>query len=98
MFFLFLLLDVCWAIVVSELIRAVRIIEKRNQNPKIRYSPQDLIEPDKRRKLNDNGHYCYTSNLTKGFEYVMKNGIQREEDRPFNGCSENIPDRESSRF
>ncbi|CAA7012895.1 unnamed protein product [Microthlaspi erraticum] len=61
--------DVCWAVVVSELIRAVRLIEKPNQDPKI-----------------------------SGFKYVMKNGIQLEEDRPFNGCSANIPARESSRF
>ncbi|KAF8080053.1 hypothetical protein N665_0979s0009 [Sinapis alba] len=27
-----------------------------------------------------------------GFEYVMKNGIQREEHRPFSGCPRDVPD------
>ncbi|CAF2068569.1 unnamed protein product [Brassica oleracea var. botrytis] len=36
--------DVCWAIVVSELIRAMRIIDGRQTDKTIRYSPQDLID------------------------------------------------------
>ncbi|KAH0865071.1 hypothetical protein HID58_082282 [Brassica napus] len=99
--------DVCWAIVVSELIRAVRLIENPNQDPKIRYSPQDLIDfsdPVKRREKKEEkekgkgDHFCYTSNLTNGFKYVMKHGIQLEDDRTFSGCAEEVPDRPSTRL
>lgn len=102
-----MLLDVCWAIVVSELIRAVRLIENPNQDPKIRYSPQDLIDfsdPVKRREKKEEkekgkgDHFCYTSNLTNGFKYVMKHGIQLEDDRTFSGCAEEVPDRPSTRL
>ncbi|CAA7052203.1 unnamed protein product [Microthlaspi erraticum] len=82
--------DVCWAIVVSELIWAVRQIEKRDEDVNIRYSPQELIDfvdAEQRKVGSKEGHYCYPLNLTKGFEYVKKNGIQREENRPFIGCS-----------
>lgn len=40
-FFFVLQMYVCWAIVVSELIRAMRIIDG---DKTIRYSPQDLID------------------------------------------------------
>ncbi|KAG5413041.1 hypothetical protein IGI04_000608 [Brassica rapa subsp. trilocularis] len=94
--------DVCWAIVVSELIRAMRIIDGRQTDKTIRYSPQDLIDfsdKDKRRTEQKSGHYCYTLNLIKGIlEYVVENGIQREEDRPFKGCPENVAERKPSEF
>uniref|UniRef100_M4D470 Peptidase C1A papain C-terminal domain-containing protein n=1 Tax=Brassica campestris TaxID=3711 RepID=M4D470_BRACM len=93
--------DVCWAIVVSELIRAMRIIDGRQTDKTIRYSPQDLIDfsdKDKRRTEQKSGHYCYTLNLIKGMEYVVENGIQREEDRPFKGCPENVAERKPSEF
>ncbi|CAH2058862.1 unnamed protein product [Thlaspi arvense] len=86
--------DVCWAIVVSELVRALRQIEGLDTDSNIEYSPQDLIDfvdIEKRRVENKKGHYCYTSNLTKGFEYVKRKGILREEDRPFTGCSQDVP-------
>ncbi|KAF2542815.1 hypothetical protein F2Q68_00029114 [Brassica cretica] len=31
-------------------------------------------------------------------EYVVENGIQREEDRPFKGCPENVAERKPSEF
>lgn len=97
-----MVLDVCWAIVVSELIRAVRLIENPARDPNVLYSPQDLIDfvdPVKRSKKREGkDHFCYTSNLTNGFEYVMKNGIQLEDDRIFEGCGENVPDRPSTRL
>lgn len=79
---------------VSELIWAVRQIEGRDKDVNIRYSPQELIDfvdPEQRKVGSKEGHYCYPLNLTKGFEYVMKNGIQREENRPFIGCSKDVP-------
>lgn len=60
-FFFFCAADVCWAIVVSELIRAMRIIDGRQTDKTIRYSPQDLIDfsdKDKRRTEQKSGHYC----------------------------------------
>ncbi|XP_048634189.1 cathepsin L-like proteinase [Brassica napus] len=87
--------DVCWAIVVAELIRALRQIDGRDADVNIRYSAQELIDfvdPEQRRVERKKEHYCYPLNLTKGFEYVMKNGIQREEDRPFSGCPRDVPD------
>ena len=99
--FFFCAADVCWAIVVSELIRAMRIIDGRQTDKTIRYSPQDLIDfsdKDKRRTEQKSGHYCYTLNLIKGMEYVVENGIQREEDRPFKGCPENVAERKPSEF
>ncbi|CAH8387311.1 unnamed protein product [Eruca vesicaria subsp. sativa] len=87
--------DVCWAIVVAELIRALRQIDGRDADVNIRYSTQELIDfvdPVQRRVERKAEHYCYPLNLTKGFEYVMKNGIQREEDRTFSGCPRDVPD------
>ena len=62
--------EMCWAIEVIELIRALRQIDGH-----------DTYVNEK--------HYCYLLKLTKGFVYVMKNGIQREE-KPFIGCSRDV--------
>ncbi|CAH8265416.1 unnamed protein product [Arabidopsis lyrata] len=88
--------DICWAVVARDLIRAVRLINGRDTDPNIEYSVQDLIDftdPVQRRQVRNDGHYCYTSSINRGMRYVMENGIQREEDRPFTGCPQYIPDR-----
>ncbi|VVA99861.1 unnamed protein product [Arabis nemorensis] len=85
---------VCWSIVISELIRAIRLICQRETDENILYSPQDMIDfvdPQMRRTTRED-HYCYPNSLKNGLNYVRDNGIQREEDRPFIGCSADQPD------
>lgn len=93
---MYVLEDVCWAIVVSELIRVIRILDGRDEDhPNTLYSPQDLIDftrPNKRSTLNKPpDHYCYSLNRNAAMQYVVDNGLQKEEDRPFIGCSEDQP-------
>ncbi|KAJ4903958.1 Cysteine proteinases superfamily protein [Raphanus sativus] len=91
--------DICWAVVASELIRAVILIERPGTDPNIRFSIQDLVDhtdPVERRNIKASGHYCYTSSINRGMKYVMENGILTEEDRPFSGCPKDIPDRQQS--
>ncbi|XP_013633411.1 PREDICTED: uncharacterized protein LOC106339153 [Brassica oleracea var. oleracea] len=65
---LVLFVDVCWAIVVAELIRALRQIDGRDADVNIRYSAQELIDfvdPVQRRVERKHAHYCYPLNLSK---------------------------------
>ncbi|KFK23699.1 hypothetical protein AALP_AAs42753U000100, partial [Arabis alpina] len=92
----------CWAIVVSELIRAARIALGIEEDMDLVFSPQDLIDnvdPIQRKNLREvrnvimhPHHYCYPDSMKNGLDYVVKNGLQKEEDRPLLGCMHKPPD------
>ncbi|XP_024004453.1 protein HEAT-INDUCED TAS1 TARGET 4 [Eutrema salsugineum] len=80
--------DTCWAVVAAELVSALLFIKKINKTY-IEYSAQDILDfadPEKARNCNRHDHYCYTLSIRKGLHYVLREGLQKEEHRPYKRC------------
>ncbi|ESQ54282.1 hypothetical protein EUTSA_v10026918mg, partial [Eutrema salsugineum] len=80
--------NTCWAVVAAELVSALLFIKKINKTY-IEYSAQDILDfadPEKARNCNRHDHYCYTLSIRKGLHYVLREGLQKEEHRPYKRC------------
>ncbi|XP_010436345.1 PREDICTED: caricain-like [Camelina sativa] len=78
--------ETCWAVVVSELISALRFIEGIDEEY-TEYSIQELVDFAAPSKVKDcSEHQCYTLSIGKGLEYVLKHGLQKAIHRKYVGC------------
>ncbi|CAL9227245.1 unnamed protein product, partial [Arabidopsis halleri] len=82
--------DTCWAIVVAELISALRFILKYDATY-TDYSAQYLVDyADQSKGLMANHsrkeHYCYTHSIAKGLEFVKHGGIPLAKHWKYVGC------------
>lgn len=82
------LADTCWAVVAAELISALLFIKKINKEY-IEYSAQDILDfadPEKARNCKREDHYCYTLSIRRALLYVLRQGLEKEENRPYKRC------------
>ncbi|CAH8252842.1 unnamed protein product [Arabidopsis lyrata] len=84
--------EVCWAIVIVDLVSAVRHILRRDTQ-KVKYSAQYLVDFTRANsrsrsssKKNKPGHSCYACPVLEGLKYVQENGIETEAARPFDNA------------
>ncbi|VYS59361.1 unnamed protein product [Arabidopsis thaliana] len=86
--------DICWAIVTAELFTAIRWIKQHENGTE--YSYQELVDfvfPEKGKLQKNKAHFCYRLSIVKALRYVVRQGIQKALDRPFDGCKEFPPPR-----
>ncbi|CAL9247700.1 unnamed protein product, partial [Arabidopsis halleri] len=86
--------DICWAVVAAELVTAIRWIKGRENGTE--YSYQELVDfvfPEKGKLNGKEDHFCYKLSIVKALRYIVQHGIQKAEDRPFDGCKEFPPPR-----
>ncbi|CAG7886766.1 protein HEAT-INDUCED TAS1 TARGET 4 isoform X2 [Brassica rapa] len=80
----------CWAFATAELVSAVLYLKRKDTNY-TEYSVQELMDRADRSRIEKygrKGHFCYRYSIRRGLEYVLKNGLQRAVDCPYNRCRE----------
>ncbi|KAL0873034.1 hypothetical protein Bca101_022739 [Brassica carinata] len=84
----------CWTIVSSELVSALRFI-RGDDTVYTEYSSQFLMDyacPAKASLKNQkNGHYCYKYSPLKAMDFMITDGLPREEHWPYQGCRKASP-------
>jgi len=86
--------DICWAIVTAELVTAIRWIKQHENGTEYLYQELvDFVFPEKGKLQKNKAHFCYKLSIVKALRYVVRQGIQKALDRPFDGCKEFPPPR-----